>query len=75
MELRYRWFKLTHGLWHGPGWLLVLGADMSDSDYGITFKHGDLPPLPGPSSGWRRWRVEWRIRFRWPVVIRRYVSK
>lgn len=75
MGWRYNWYRMTHGLWHGDDWLFVLGTDIWDNDYGATFKHGNLPPIPGPSDNWRRWRVEWRVRFRWPIIIRRRTSR
>jgi hypothetical protein len=55
--------------------MVVIGSDIMNRDYGLTYKHGNLPPLAGPSSDWRRWKVEWRINIRWPISIRRRVSR
>lgn len=71
MNFRLFWYKATHHLLHGANWMVVIGPDMWSRDYGVTWNHGGLPPKPGPSEGWRRWKVEWRIDVRWPISIRR----
>ncbi len=48
-------------------WFLVVGPDIYDSDWGVTFGYGPLPP-DGINYAWRR---VWRINVRWPFSIRR----
>ena len=74
MNVRLAWYKATHHLFHGENWLLVIGPDIWCSDWGISWKRGNLPPN-SISGEWRRWRVEWRINVRWPITISRKVSK
>lgn len=70
MNWRLVWFRATHHCISRDNWFLIFGHDMWNSDYGVTFSHGLLPPNAF-SGEWKRWRVEWRINIRWPITIKR----
>lgn len=74
MNWRLIWYKATHHLISRDDWYLVFGPDINNRDYGVTFCRGLLPPNTF-SGGWKRWSVEWRVNIRWPVSIRRRVSR
>jgi hypothetical protein len=48
-----------------PRWLLIVGPDLSNNDWGLTFHRDPLPPM----GDWKQWRINWRVNIRWPIQI------
>jgi hypothetical protein len=46
-------------------WFLIVGSDLNNSDWGVTFGYGPVPP-DGVTYAWR---TVWRINVRWPVSV------
>lgn len=71
MNFRLLWHRLTHHLFYTKDWLLIIGQDISDRDYGVTLKQGEITPI----GDWKRWKYEFRMNVRWPISIRFKVNK
>lgn len=56
--------------WEKRGFLLI-GTDLYDGLWGITFGYGFRPNVP---EGETAWRQVWRIRICWPIKIRHRFS-
>jgi hypothetical protein len=66
MNWRLLLYRATHHLFEGDNWLLIIGRDFDNNDWGITWKHGEMSPF----GDWRCWKREFRLNIRWPISIR-----
>lgn len=48
-----------------PDWLLIVGPDLNNNDWGVTLHRGVRPPM----GEWKQWRINWRINIRWPIQV------
>lgn len=55
-------------LYHRPGrFFLLIGHDLYDNRWGVTFGYGFRPTAP---EGETAWRQVWRIAVSWPISVR-----
>lgn len=68
MNLKLACHRLTNHLFYGKNWVLIIGPDISNRDFGFTFMQGEAPPHP--IGEWRQFKYNFRMNIRWPVSFR-----